>query len=212
MENKNWINKLDELEGDQSGGANHNPGRRRKTVLGYSPEQLYPSIAIGGGVILLVILVMLFARGGDDTVPAQEVEEITSRLENMEERLEVIEAREEERQRALAEFMDTSQDLKRQVDRHRENIDDMRQQLAALEEDVEAATREAPADPAQEEVAEPDPEPARDEDEIYHEVQSGENLFRIGLEYDVSAEEIREWNDLGPDDAIYPGQELLIRQ
>ncbi len=44
----------------------------------------------------------------------------------------------------------------------------------------------------------------------YHVVQSGQNLYRIGLKNQLSVEELRTLNSLKPDDAIYPGQRLLI--
>jgi LysM repeat protein len=43
-----------------------------------------------------------------------------------------------------------------------------------------------------------------------HTVQEGENLFRIGLQYDITADQIRRWNDLGPNEPIHPGQKLKI--
>ena len=44
----------------------------------------------------------------------------------------------------------------------------------------------------------------------YHVVQSGQNLYRIGLTNQRSVEELRTLNGLKPGDAIYPGQRLLI--
>jgi LysM repeat protein len=45
---------------------------------------------------------------------------------------------------------------------------------------------------------------------LYHVVQNGQNLYRIGLTYQLSVEELLNLNDLKPGDAIYPGQRLLI--
>ena len=44
----------------------------------------------------------------------------------------------------------------------------------------------------------------------YHVVENGQNLFRIGLTYQLSVEELLNLNGLKPGDAIYPGQRLLI--
>ncbi|MDI6400500.1 LysM peptidoglycan-binding domain-containing protein [Balneolaceae bacterium ANBcel3] len=46
-------------------------------------------------------------------------------------------------------------------------------------------------------------------DESVHIVQPGETLFSISRHYEVSVQELREWNRL-PDHAIIPGQRLFI--
>lgn len=42
-------------------------------------------------------------------------------------------------------------------------------------------------------------------------VKKGDNLYRIGLKFDVSVEQLRSWNGLSPSSEIYPGQKLRIR-
>ena len=49
-----------------------------------------------------------------------------------------------------------------------------------------------------------------DEAGITHEVESGDTLYSIGLEYDVDWKRIAEVNDLEQDTVLKPGQELLI--
>ncbi|WP_291319970.1 LysM peptidoglycan-binding domain-containing protein [Desulfonatronospira sp.] len=206
MERKNWINKLDDLDEDQPREGN-NP-KRRQFAMGRPPDNLVPYIAGGAGIVLVIILVVIFARGGDD-VSSQEIQEISSRLQALEESMQSLEEQAEERQVAFTDIWETSRDLNRRLEVQRENIDDMRQQLAALEEDPPARPDPAPVRPP-EPAEQPEPEP--DAEHVYHEVQVGENLFRIGLEYGLSADEIRELNDLGPDDPIYPGQKLRVSQ
>lgn len=43
----------------------------------------------------------------------------------------------------------------------------------------------------------------------YHIVQKGENLYRIGLKYNMSVYELKRYNNL-TDDNIYPGQKLYL--
>jgi LysM repeat protein len=52
---------------------------------------------------------------------------------------------------------------------------------------------------------------ASGEGPVYHQVQKGQNLFRISLKYDVEVEELRRWNDLGKNEPIYPGQKLIVK-
>jgi len=44
----------------------------------------------------------------------------------------------------------------------------------------------------------------------FHQVQAGETLFRISRRYDLSVEQLRTYNDLAPNAAIYPGQKLKL--
>ncbi len=198
MEKKSWINKLDDLDEDQPREGN-NP-KRKQFGLGRPPDNLISYIAGGAGIALVIILVVIFARGGED-VSSEEIEDMAQRLEDMDQRLQNLEEQSQERQVAFSDIWTTSQDLNRRLEMQRENIDDMRQKLAALEDEPPARPDPEPAE---------EPEPEADDEHVYHEVQAGENLFRIGLEYDISVDEIRELNDLGPDDPIQPGQKLRV--
>ena len=204
MEKKSWINKLDDLDEDQP-RENNNP-RRRQFGMGRPPDNLISYIAGGAGIALVIILVVIFARGGSD-VSSQEIQEISSRLETLEERMQSLENQAEQRQVAFVDVLETARDLNRRLEMQRENIDDMRQNLAALEEDPPARPDPEPAQPT--EPAER-PETEANDEHVYHEVQAGENLFRIGLEYGLSPDEIRELNNLGPNEPIHPGQKLRV--
>ena len=47
---------------------------------------------------------------------------------------------------------------------------------------------------------------------VYHEVQYGQTLWAIAIEYGVKIDEIRALNNLGPGTDIYQGNRLLIRK
>ena len=47
---------------------------------------------------------------------------------------------------------------------------------------------------------------------IYHEVQYGQTLWAIAIEYGVKIDEIRALNNLGPGTDIYQGDKLLVRK
>ena len=44
----------------------------------------------------------------------------------------------------------------------------------------------------------------------YHEVQPGDTLFGIALQYGISVDELCRLNDITPEQLIYPGQKLLV--
>jgi len=47
---------------------------------------------------------------------------------------------------------------------------------------------------------------------VYHEVQYGQTLWAIAIEYGIKIDEIRALNNLGPGTDIYQGNRLLVRQ
>lgn len=47
---------------------------------------------------------------------------------------------------------------------------------------------------------------------VYHEVQYGQSLWAIAIEYGVKIDEIRALNNLGPGSEIYQGDKLLVRK
>jgi LysM repeat protein len=47
---------------------------------------------------------------------------------------------------------------------------------------------------------------------VYHEVQYGQSLWVIAIEYGVKIDEIRAFNNLGPGIEIYQGDRLLVRK
>jgi LysM repeat protein len=44
----------------------------------------------------------------------------------------------------------------------------------------------------------------------FHQVEAGETLYRIGRRYGLTVEQLRSFNSLAPDTAIYPGQKLKL--
>jgi LysM repeat protein len=47
---------------------------------------------------------------------------------------------------------------------------------------------------------------------VYHEVQYGQTLWAIAIEYGVKIDELRTLNDLGPTTDIYQGDRLLVKE
>ncbi|WP_416305382.1 type IV pilus biogenesis/stability protein PilW [Neptunicella sp. SCSIO 80796] len=48
------------------------------------------------------------------------------------------------------------------------------------------------------------------DDAKYHQVEAGENLYRISLKYNIRMDKLLEWNHLSDAGAIYPGMKLRV--
>jgi len=202
MEKKSWIKKLDDLDNDK-------PASSQKKImpmeLGDLNEKTVMYGLAGALVLIFILLIILFVRTGKDTSMAG-IDEVYSRLATLERQVGILAEREEERQKFFVQFSQTEEDVKSRLDNQREVLDDLRQKIAELEK------RPAPA-AAPPRREEPRPEARPDttaQDKIVHEVQRGENLFRIGLKYDISVDEIMRLNNLSPNDSIHPGQKLIV--
>ncbi|MFP4083980.1 MAG: LysM peptidoglycan-binding domain-containing protein [Desulfonatronovibrio sp.] len=218
MERKNWINKLDDLEGDSPSSSGEESAFQE---FGRSYENIIIYGLAGLLALILILLVVLFFRTAKEPSFAG-IEEVDSRIEALETRVDSLESREEERQKVFLQFTQSEENVQARLDSQREALDDLRQQLAEAGKTdqkpevtqasaslkKEEAKSEAQSDDGSEDKPEAQSE-SRDE-KVFHKVERGENLFRIGLKYDVSVDKLRELNDLAPDDSIHPGQKLIV--
>jgi uncharacterized protein YoxC len=213
MEKKNWIKKLDDLEGDKP----DSPQKKFSALESIEINERTIMYGLAGAfALILVLLVILFVRTGKDISMAG-IDDVYSRIETLERQVGILADREEDRQRFYVQFAQSEQDVKSRLDNHREVLDDLRQKVAELDKAGQRTTA-APPPPRREETRpEPTPEPRPEtrtqtttQDRVIHEVQRGENLFRIGLQYNISVDEIMRLNNLSPNDSIYPGQKLIV--
>ncbi|WP_045215107.1 LysM peptidoglycan-binding domain-containing protein [Desulfonatronovibrio magnus] len=216
MEKKNWINKLDDLEQETPVSS----GRRNVAVnAGRQQENMIIYALAAAGAIILILIIVIFARGGSSPeYPVAELREVIARMDTLEHRVMEIEGQLLGRDPFAAEPGQTA-DLRAALEAQRETLDDLRQRFSEMEDQsARVASRPAPQ-PAPRPAPEPAPRPAppepaaapsADADHILHEVQPGENLFRIGLRHNISVDRIRELNNLSPNDAIHPGQKLIV--
>ncbi|MFH1489692.1 MAG: LysM domain-containing protein, partial [Pseudomonadota bacterium] len=66
------------------------------------------------------------------------------------------------------------------------------------------APETAPSPPASRRVVQKQEKPT------FHVVKPGENLYRIGLKYGLSTNEVRRLNNLAPNAVIHVGQKLTV--
>ncbi|MFW5730830.1 MAG: LysM peptidoglycan-binding domain-containing protein [Desulfonatronovibrionaceae bacterium] len=211
MERKNWINKLDELEGDSPAPRT---GRKNSFNLDLSRENLLIYGLAGAGLLIIVLLAVILASGGN-SVSSRDMQELRTRIHELEERFTRISGAESGTDQFFAQVVQTQEEQQVTLEEHQETLDDLRQQIAGLDKQEagqgsadrgeekpsgSAAGASAGSASADDEAAE----------NRIHEVQSGDNLFRIGLKYDISVDAIRKLNDLSPDDSIQPGQKLIV--
>ena len=159
------------------------------------------------GIVVLVILITVFFRGGGlsqgDLAPLQTkldlVERRLAHLQGLESRIAFLENQEAELQQLILDLDRSGRSLTEQVD-------EMAKKLGGVEPGK-------PTAPARVKATAPrttTEKPVSAEKERYHSVRRGETLYRIARQYGISVRELCRLNSISPNQAIYPGQKLLV--
>ena len=159
------------------------------------------------GIFVLVILITALFRGGGvsqgDLAPLQAkldlIERRMTHLQGLESRIAFLENQEAELQQLILDLDKSGRSLTEQVD-------EISKKLGGAETGKSAA-------PVKTKVAAPRTAPEKPvsaDKERYHTVRSGENLYRIAIQYGISVRELCRLNNISPNQAIYPGQKLLV--
>ncbi len=178
--------------------------RRRAASLAFKAHR--KTLIAGAGILLLVILIALFSRGGDELssedVPSiqlrlNQLERRIARLEGMEELVVFLEQQEKQLQQSMAEAEQSRMSLTVRVDRLSRRVEGLQNRMASL-----------PAETGPPPTIKRTPFPRAKG--RYHEVRPGDTLYRIAQQYGTSVGELCRLNNITSDQLIYPGQSLLV--
>ena len=207
--NENLDNEMKEFEeqiADDLGYTRKDENtRRRKSILNFKPQR--KTLLLGGaGILILIVLIALFS-GGDNKLSTEDLTSIQvkldqlenrlTHLEGMEARIASLERQEKGWEQSVAEVDRSGKSLTQRLDKLAQKVDQLETRVASA-----PAKTEAP-DPIQRRPFPPDKG-------RYHEVRSGETLYWISRQYDISVDELCRLNNLTPKQAIHPGQKLLV--
>ena len=162
-------------------------------------------IAIGGFLILIVLSVVVIARTYSLAEKVQLLA-LESRLEQMENRLGLIEGE--------GGFAQTG-GQGNQLILLTERLDQLEANMTARINSMANQLNAAPAKPVAKattktEAAVPAPDLEKETKAKIHTVKQGETLYRISRRYNLSVEQLRQYNELDPKASIYPGQKLKV--
>jgi LysM repeat protein len=183
--------------------------RRRESNGGSGDIRLSKiSIILGViGIVVLVVLITAFFGGGGlsqgDLAPLQTkldlVERRLAHLQGLESRIAFLENQEAELQQLILDLDRSGRSLTEQVDEMAKKLGGVKPGKPTAPAKVKAT---APGTAAEKAVSA--------EKERYHNVRRGETLYRIAKQYGISVKELCRLNNISPNQAIYPGQKLLV--
>ncbi len=204
MEKKNWLEELKDLE---NSGQEEKKQSKRKIRSRRPVEQFWKKPFFLGGlglILLLFVLSLALTSGQDDQAGAEKLDAALARLNQMDNRIAALEEQIKDHEQEMLLMQSADSNFSTRLQEFGQELKNMQDQIQTVQQELEDLEAPEPR-----EVAAPE-QPEADADFIYHEVQSGENLFRIALEYNTSVENLRDLNDLEEGDALQPGQELKV--
>ncbi len=176
-------------------------GYRRKSKTTRRPRSSFPFkrkrnflILGGAGILLLIVLVAIFS-GNHKKPSADDLAAIQARLGQLEKRIKHLEAM--EGKLFVTETANTEVSLAQQLQNVTKRLDLLEKRMAPG-----PAKARAPL------TTQGRPSPLKNE--RYHEVRSGDTLFRIATKYGITTDELCRLNNISPRHIIHPGQRLLV--
>lgn len=170
-------------------------------------ESQRKTLVLWGGVILLLIVLVALLFGGSDRSGTEKTSAIHARLDQIEKRLEALEAMDgkitklEKQEQALTQSISKANSQGRSLTGR---LDKLIQELDILKQRSAPVAAKADTPPAAKTTD------ASASEGRYHVVRSGDSLYRIAQQYGMSVEALRRLNNISSKQAIYPGQKILV--
>jgi LysM repeat protein len=190
----------EELTRDEFYG-NHTNVLRKKPPI--------PFIIGGIGLAVLVIILFFMYSGQEGGNGKEQLRSIEARVQQLEGKLATIGVIDQALDR-LAKQEQKFSELGKRVDRLegtvKTQIDQIIKELGKIhQKTTQSKTSKSPApQPAADLKKETKPE--------FHVVRAGETLYGISRLYGLTVEQLRKYNNIGPNAAIQPGQKLNLSQ
>jgi LysM repeat protein len=168
---------------------------------GILPKKYLNPFTIGAaGLVVIVILLVVFLSGPEDTVDSKRLQSLEVKIQQLEKKLASIEAIDQ----ALGRLGKQEQNLNlisERFDRFNSTvttqIDQIIKELGALHQKSSQAPQPAKTD-QKETKAE------------FHQVRAKETLWGISRRYGLTVGQLRSYNNMGSDATLQPGQKLKL--
>jgi hypothetical protein len=179
--------------------------RGRRISFGFK-SRMRTLILCGAGVLLLIILIALFSRGGSE-LSTKDVASLLARVDLFEKRLSRLEGvgikldQLVKQQRGLQH---SAKEVEGPIHFLSMKLDTLTQQIDVLEKTLAPPPSTSKPASASKKI------PLSLGKRRYHKVKSGDTLAKIAQQYGTSIGELCRLNKISSDQLIYPGQKLLL--
>jgi len=181
-----------------------NPPRQR-AFLGFISRRKTLILA-GVGIFFLIVLIAIFF-GGDDKLSKNDLTSFKTRLDLLEERLTrfegvelrvaSLEKKENELEQSMAEADSSKKLLTQQYNKLTQRLEKFQEGKTPVPKKTKGpiATKKKSTSLGK---------------KRFHEVRSGDTLYRIANKYGISVKELCRLNNIGQNKIIQPGQKLVV--
>ena len=209
MAKNKWLQELDEIGNEDMPRPDEEELSAQEGFWDRDKKLLLSGAGAGFVFGLIIFLIIAVLTGSGEQRPvAQGGSGLGENLDKLEKRLANLEQGQAAIQESMAQMFKNTQSLEENVGNLDASLSELKQQFASPDRGKAAAESKMEGAAKEEQVA----DKKESQKGKRHVVQEGENLYRISLKYGVSVEKLRSLNDLQPDEAIYPGQELIVGQ
>jgi LysM repeat protein len=166
-----------------------------------------PYIIGGVGLVIIVILFVIVLSRPSDVVDREQLQSLEARIQRLEKRTATIGLMNQALERIDKSEKELGLIMER-IDRFESTlttqIDQIIKELGVLHQ----KTGSSPTPKAQ--APKPVAKTGTEKKAKFHEVSVGETLYSISRHYGLTVDQLRKYNNIGPQDAIRPGQKLKL--
>jgi LysM repeat protein len=179
----------------------------------FRKKSITPFVVGGVGLVVLVILCILVLARPKNAIDPEYLQSLETRLQQLEKKLAAIGVMDQtlerlgNQEKQLALLDKKTNQLESTVTTQ---IDQIIKELGKLHQKV--AQKPAFKSSTKKAVAKKQPVASKKTESPakFHQVQAGDTLYRISRQYGLSVDQLRSYNNLAPNAAIYPGQNLKL--
>ena len=179
----------------------------------FQKKSIMPFVIGGLGLVVMVVMVILFLSRPKNTVDQEYLGSLEKRMQQLEKKLAAIGVMDQIIKRLGKQEQDMDL-LDKKINRFESSvgtqIDQIIKELGALHQKTSQKAASGAPQPKAVEKKPPLASKKAEPTAQFHQVQAGETLFRISRRYGLSVQQLRTYNDLAPNAAIYPGQKLKL--
>jgi LysM repeat protein len=179
----------------------------------FRKKSIMPFVIGGLGLVVVVIMLVLILSRPKNIVDQEYLQSLETRMQQLEKKQAAIGVMDQileriPKQEQKLDLLDKK--LNRFESTVTTQIDQIIKELGALHQ--KTAQKPASRAPTPKTVEKKQPVASKKTESTtkFHQVQAGDTLFRISRRYGLSIEQLRSYNNLAPNTAIYPGQKLIL--
>jgi len=172
-----------------------------------------PFIIGGLALVVLVAMFVIILSRPKNTVDLEYLQSLETRMQQLEKKLATIGIMDQIIER-LGKQEQNLDRLNKKTDRFESTvttqIDQIIKELGVLHQKTSQISATAAPQPKTADKRQPVASKKTETAAKFHQVQPGETLYRISRRYGLSIDQLRTYNDLAANSAIYPGQKLKL--